>query len=111
MDADETLAVVHVPGRGTFEAHAGGRRVASLEYRISGPAAVLTDTRLVEGEDRAVRSALIDGALEALVRSGYYAVALCPHVRAFLHERPERHGEVDVRFLDPVPTAVAARAS
>lgn len=96
------IHVVHVPGRSCFEAHAGGRHGATLEYRISGPAAVLTDTRLVRGADPACRTSVIDAALDVLVRSGYYAVALCPYVRRFLSTHPDRHVRVDTRFLDPV---------
>jgi hypothetical protein len=100
----ETVAidVVHLPARSRFEAHTGGRHGATLEYRISGPAAVLTHTQLVRGEDVACRTSVIDAALDVLVRSGYYAVALCPHVRRFLATHPDRHVRVDTRFLDPV---------
>lgn len=105
---EEPLAVVHLHGRSRFEARRGDRRVATLDYRISGAAAVLTDTRVTAGEDRAGTSSLIGAALDALARSGFYAVALCPHVRAFLREHPERHGKVDVRFLDPVGTGARA---
>ena len=98
----DPVQISHTPVRSRFEAHVQGRHVATLEYRLSGAAAVLTHTHLGRGEDVASRTSLVHAAPEALVRSGYYAVALCPHVRAFLSAHPDRHVRVDTRFLDPV---------
>ena len=92
--------VQDAPDRSRYEVTVDGELAGFAEYRDLDGARVFTHTEVFDAfEGHGVGSALAQGALDDVHRSGRRLVALCPFVAAYIEHHDEYADLVD-RSLD-----------
>ena len=92
--------VQDAPDRSRYEVTVAGELAGFAEYRDLDGARVFTHTEVFDAfEGHGVGSALAQGALDDVRRSGRRLVALCPFVAAYIEHHDEYADLVD-RSLD-----------
>ncbi|HET9608711.1 MAG TPA: GNAT family N-acetyltransferase [Acidimicrobiales bacterium] len=92
--------VQDAPDRSRYEVTVDGELAGFAEYRDLDGARVFTHTEVFDAfEGHGVGSALAQGALDDVRRSGRRLVALCPFVAAYIEHHDEYADLVD-RSLD-----------
>ncbi|GLZ44293.1 hypothetical protein Acsp06_04780 [Actinomycetospora sp. NBRC 106375] len=100
------LEIVYDAARTRVELRRAGAIEGFVEFGLRADAAVLAYSEVRDGD----APVLLGAALGLLRDRGYRIVPLCPRVRAFLRDHPERLDGVDVRFLDPIGNGECAVA-
>ena len=88
------------PDRSRYEVGVDGELAGFAEYRDLDGARVFTHTEVFDAfEGPGVGSALAQGALDNVCRSGRRLVALCPFIAAYI-ERHDEYADLVDRSLD-----------